>query len=131
MREGVGNAYTIQIIHDDFMLLKQNSWGFYPALPERRLLDGTIVHKCTTDSRTSQLFRAGNAPVNHPLRIIEDRGRGSEIHNEEDMDRLLQYWEWAQLPLEVGIIFPTKDGLTFEFWMKLTIQRVEDDDILG
>jgi hypothetical protein len=129
MREGVGNAYTIQIIHDDFMLLTQNSWGVYPALPERKLVDGTIVHKCITDLRTSRLIRAGNAPVDHPLRIIEDRGRGSEIHNEEDMDRFLQYWAWAQLPLEVGVIFPTKDGLTFEFWMKLTIQRVEDDDI--
>jgi hypothetical protein len=120
MREVVGNAYAIQIIHEDFMLLTQNSWG-YPALPERRLVDGTIVHKGITDSRTSQLIRAGNAPVNHPLRIIEDRGRGSEIHNEEDTDRLLQYWAWAQLPLEVGVIFPTTDGLTFEFWMKLTI----------
>jgi hypothetical protein len=47
------------------------------------------------------------------------------------MDRLLQYWAWAQLPLEAGIIFPTKDGLTVEFWMKLTLQRVEDDDVPG
>jgi hypothetical protein len=131
MREGVGNAYTIQIIHDDFMLLTQNSWGLYPAHPERRLMDGTIVHKCITDSRTSQLIREGNAPVIHPPHIIEDRGRGSEIHNEEDMDRMLQYWAWAQLPLEVGIIFPTKDGLTIEFWMNLTLQRVVDDDEPG
>jgi hypothetical protein len=94
-------------------------------------VDGTITHKCITDFRTSQLIRAGNAPVDHPLRIIEDRGRGSEIHNLEDMDRLLQYWAWEQLPLEVGVIFPTKDGLTVEFWMKLTLQRVEDDDVPG
>jgi hypothetical protein len=51
MREGIGNAYTIQILYDDFMALTQNTWEIYPAVAYRRLSDGTIVHNCARDYR--------------------------------------------------------------------------------
>jgi hypothetical protein len=117
IREVIGNACTIQILYDDFMTLTQNTWEIYPAVAYRRLSDGTIVHNCTRDYRAGQLLRAEGIPVVHPPRIIEDRGRGSEIHSREDQGKLLQYWAWAQLPMDVGVIFPTKDGRTYEFWM--------------
>jgi hypothetical protein len=44
-----------------------------------------------------------------------------------DQGKLLQYWAWAQLPLDVGVIFPTLEGRTYEFWMEMTLQREPDD----
>jgi hypothetical protein len=127
MHEGIGNAYTIQMVHDDFMSLTQNTWELYPATAYRRLVDGTIVHKCTTDYRTGQLLRHERTPAEQPPRVIEDRGRGSEIHNDEDKWRLLQYWAWARMPLDAGVLFPTKSDRTTEFWMEMTLQPEPDD----
>jgi hypothetical protein len=128
MREGIGNAYTIQILYDDFMALAQNIWEIYPAVAYRRLSDGTIVHNCTRDYRAGQLLRAEGVPVVHPPRIIEDKGRGSEIHSREDQGKLLQYWAWAQMPMDVGVIFPTKDGHTYEFCLEFSLAPSPDDD---
>jgi hypothetical protein len=126
MKVGVPNAYTIQMIHDDFSYLNE-TWDIYPAQACRRLIDGTIVHNCTTDYRTGQLLRAAAETVDPPANVIEDRGRGSEINSVSDQGKLLQYLSWAQLPLDVGVIFPTQDGRTYEFWMELVIQHEPDD----
>jgi hypothetical protein len=40
----------------------------------------------------------------------------------------MQYWAWSQLPLDVGVIFPTKDHHTYEFWLELRPQPIEEDD---
>jgi hypothetical protein len=117
MREGIGNTYTLQVVYDDFMSLTTNTWEIYPALAYRRTNDGIIVHNCTNDYRANQILRSEADPVEHPVRIIEDRGRGSEIHSLEDQGKLIQYWAWAQMPLDVGVIFPAKDGRTYEFWL--------------
>jgi hypothetical protein len=127
MREGVGNAYTIRMIYDDFMALTQNTWELYPALGYRRLVDGSIVHRCTTDYRTGRLLRGEDVPADQPVRILEDKGRRAEIHSTEDKGRLLQYWAWAQMPLDVGIMFPTKDNRTTEFWLEMRLQPEPDD----
>jgi hypothetical protein len=127
MQEGIGNAYTIQMVYDHFMALTQNTWALYPATAYRRLVHGTIVHKCTTDYRTGQLLRSEGIPAEQPARIIEDRGRGSEIHSIEDQGKLLQYWAWDQMPLDGGVIFPTKDDRTTEVWLEMTLQPVPDD----
>jgi hypothetical protein len=128
MREGIGNAHTILMIYDDFMALTQNTWELYPAVAYRRLSDGTIVHNCAREYRASQIIRAEGSPADQPPRIVEDKGRGSEIHSQEDQGKLLQYWAWAQLPLDVGIIFPTKDARTYEFWLEFSLQPVPEDD---
>jgi hypothetical protein len=115
MFEGIGNAYTIRTVFQDFMALTQNQWELYPAVGYRRLIDGTIVHKCTRNYREGQQILAEDAAIPPPIMVIEERGRGTEIHSIADQGRLLQYWAWARLPLEVGIIFPTSDGRVTEF----------------
>jgi hypothetical protein len=128
MREGIGNAYTIQMIYDDFMFLTGNTWKIYPALAYRRLNDGTIVHNCVSDFQESQLIRSEHTQLEHPPRIIEDRGRGSEILSPEDQGKLMQYWAWSQLPLDVGVIFPTRDHRTYEFWFETRLQPMPEDN---
>jgi hypothetical protein len=83
MKVGVPNAYTIQMIYDDFIYLNE-AWDIYPAQACRRLSDGTIVHNCTTDFRTGQLLRVAAETVDPPVNVIEDRGRGSEINSVTD-----------------------------------------------
>jgi hypothetical protein len=90
MKVGVPNAYTLQMIYDDFTYLNE-AWDIYPAQACRRLMDGTIVHNCTTDYRTGQLLRAAAETIDPPVSIIEDRGRGSEINSVADQGKLLQY----------------------------------------
>jgi hypothetical protein len=120
--------YTLQILYDDFMFISTGSWDIYPAIAYRRTNDGVIVHNCSTDFRAAQILRAEGSPVIHPIRIIEDKGRGSEIHNLDDQGKLMQYWAWAQMPLDVGVIFPSKDGRTYEFWLEMTLQPLAEDD---
>jgi hypothetical protein len=127
MKVGVPNAYTIQMLYDDFTGLTNGTWDIYPAQACRRLIDGTIVHNCTTDYRTGQLLRAAAETIDPPINVIEDRGRGSGINSVTDQGKLLQYLSWAQLPLDVGVIFPTQDGRTYEFWLELIIQHMPDD----
>jgi hypothetical protein len=103
MKVGVPNAYTLQMLYDDFTLLTNGTWDIYPAQAYRRTVDGTIVHNCTTDYRTGQLLRASAEITEPPARVIEDRGRGSEINSVTDQGKLLQYLAWAQLPLDVGV----------------------------
>jgi hypothetical protein len=92
MQEGVPNAYTLQMLYDVFMFLTSNTWEIYPANAYRRTIDGTIVHNCTRDYRTGELLRSEGVTAEPPARIIEDRGRGSEIHSPADQGKLLQYW---------------------------------------
>jgi hypothetical protein len=88
MLEGTENAYTIRMISNDFMSLTQNTWELYPAFGYRQLIDGTIVHKCTTDYRTGQQILAEDATAVQPARVLEERGRGIEIHSITDQGRL-------------------------------------------
>jgi hypothetical protein len=113
MREGIGNTYTIQVLYEDSEFISTGSWDIYPALAYRRTNDGIIIHNCCNDFRAAQILRSEGSPVIHPVRILEDNGLGSEIHNLDDQGKLLQYWAWAQMPLDVGVIFPSKDGRTY------------------
>jgi hypothetical protein len=96
MREGIGNAYTLNMVYEDFMFLTGNTRKIYPALAYRRLIDGTIVHNCVSNFQESQLIRSEHTQLEPPPRIIEDRGRGSEILSPEDQGKLMQYWAWSQ-----------------------------------
>jgi hypothetical protein len=127
MRVATMEAYTIKMISDDFMALTQNQWDLFPIDCDRRLIDGTVVHKTTSDYWVGQSIKASNAQVELPPEILEERGRGSEIHTVRDQDLLLQYWAWAQLPLEVGIMLP-QDKHVIEFWMWTKVQQEPDDD---
>jgi hypothetical protein len=126
MFEGIGNASAIRMLFDDFIALTQNQWELYPALGYRRPIDGTIVHKCTTDFREGQQILAEDATTVPPVKVLEERGRGTEIHSIQDQGRLLQYWAWSRMPFEVGVVFPTKGRVT-EFWMWMRLQPELDD----
>jgi hypothetical protein len=41
--------------------------------------------------------------------------------------KLLQYWAWSQLPIEVGVLFPDA-RFKIEYWMTVTLQPVPGDD---
>jgi hypothetical protein len=116
MMVGSKEAYTIKMISDHFMALTQNQWELFPVQAYRRLINGTVVHKMTADFWEGQRIKAEDAKVVSPVMILEERGRGTEIHNIPDQDHLLQYWAWAQLPLEVGVMFPDEHHV-IEFWM--------------
>jgi hypothetical protein len=60
-------------------------------------------------------------------RIQEERGRGTEIRSPSDQAKLLQYWAWAEQPIEVGVLVPD-EKYTLEFWMKLTLQPLPGDE---
>jgi hypothetical protein len=62
----------------------------------------------------------------HPAKILEERGRGTLITNEEDKGRLFQYWAWSRQPIDVGVLIPT-ERLKIEYWMKITLQPIPDD----
>jgi hypothetical protein len=44
MKVGMGNAYTIRTLWDEFRSLTHETWEFGPSLPIRREIDGTVVH---------------------------------------------------------------------------------------
>jgi hypothetical protein len=59
----------------------------FPKRGYRRLLDGTIVHDVTTDVNEFHLEVAKDEMTQPPPRILEERGRGTEICNQEDQDK--------------------------------------------
>jgi hypothetical protein len=62
-----------------------------------------------------------------PVNVLEERGRGTEIHSTPDQGKLLQYWAWLQDPIEGGVLFP-EANYTIEYWMNITLQPVPGDD---
>jgi hypothetical protein len=122
-----GNAYTITMLAWEFHALTQRQWNFYPKDGYRRLLDGTIAHKVTTDFNEFQAFRAHEELLMPPARILEERGRGTVIANLTDQGKLLQYSAWLQQQIEVGILFPDEKH-KIEYWMPIALQPVPDDD---
>jgi hypothetical protein len=62
-----------------------------------------------------------------PPKILEERGRGTLIPSGKNQGKLLQYWAWSQMAIEVGVYFPeVKRNIVY--WMTLTLQPVPGDD---
>jgi hypothetical protein len=81
MKVGMGNAYTIRMLYEEFKSLTHETWEFGPALPIRREIDGTVVHGITWEwSEVSALIKT-YAEVQHPSKVIEERGRGTLIRS--------------------------------------------------
>jgi hypothetical protein len=106
MKVGMGEAYTITMLAHEFHASTQNQWNFYPIMGYRRMLDGSVIHKVTVDFDEFQTVRAQEAMVVPPVKVLEERGRGTEIYNTTDQGKLLQCWAWLQQPIEVGVLFP-------------------------
>jgi hypothetical protein len=125
---GMENAYTIKMLADEFEAITRGRWNIYPLNGFRRLTDGAIVHS-TTDNR--DIFWAAAADQNIqvcPPKIIEERGRGTLITNQADQGQLLQYWAFGQREIEVGVGVPANYGKKYEYWMKVALFPIPDDD---
>jgi hypothetical protein len=127
MKVGIGAAYTIRWLSNEFWALAQSQWGFYPTSGYRRLIDGTVVHRTTEDFAEFQNALAHEEMIVPPAKVLEERGRGTEIHNVPDQGKLLQYGAWSQQPLDAGVLFPGTP-LTIEYWMMITLQPVPGDE---
>jgi hypothetical protein len=95
MKVGMGNAYTIRMLYEEFKSLTHETWEFGPTLPIRRNLDGTVVHGISWEWREVSALINEDTEVQHPARIVEDRGRGTLIRNLTSQGKLLQYWARA------------------------------------
>jgi hypothetical protein len=127
MRVGMGEAYTVRMLTQEFWELTQRQWELYPINGYRRTLNGSVVHTVTTDLREYQAIVKQEAMVVAPVKVLEERGRGTEINSLEDQGKLLQCWAWYQQAIEVGVLFP-EENFTIEYWMNLTLQPVPGDD---
>jgi hypothetical protein len=126
-RVGMGNAYTIQMLADEFLTVTQNQWRIYPLNGHRRLTDGAVVHGVTNDYDIFRAAAADHELQKLPPKILEERGRGTQIMSVEDQGKLLQYWAHYGRPLEVGVFFPT-EKMKIEYWMNIGLQPVPGDE---
>jgi hypothetical protein len=127
-RIGMGNAYTIKMLSDEFEAVTQGHWGIYPLQGSRRLTDGTVVHSVTNDRDVYWSVAADQTIQVCPPKILEERGRGTLITNQEDQGKLLQYWAHGQKVIDVGVGLPLS-GRNYEYWMKITLQPIPDDEV--
>jgi hypothetical protein len=127
MKVGMGEAYTIRMLSNEFWALTQNQWEIYPKIGYRRLIDGTVVHDITEDFGEFRTILAHDAMITLPVRIQEERGRGIEIHSVADQAKLLQYWAWSRQPIDIGVLVPETKH-TIDFWMDLTLQPQPGDE---
>jgi hypothetical protein len=127
MKVGMENSYTITMLAWEFQELTQRQWNIYPLNGYRRLLDGTVVHKVTTDFDLFNAARADEELAIPPAKILEERGRGTIIANLVDQGKLLQYWAWLQQPIEVGVLIPA-DNFKIEYWMPIALQPIPDEE---
>jgi hypothetical protein len=91
------------MLANEHYALTQGTWEMYPKADYRRLVDGTIIHNFTTDLREFQQVLAVDELIEPPPKILEERGRGTEICSMVDQEKLLQYWAWTQQEIEVGV----------------------------
>jgi hypothetical protein len=125
----MGEAYTIRMLVDEFWNLTHQTWEFGPTLPIRRNLDGTVVHGITWEWTELQALIEKDKKIEHPPKIVEDRGRGTSIRNLTSQGKLLQYWARTQEKIEVGIFLPGESqgvAWNIEYWMDLSLQLVPD-----
>jgi hypothetical protein len=101
MKVGMGEAYTIRMLAQEFWELTQRQWAFFPIMGYRRTVEGAVVHKVTVDHKEFRAVVSQDAMIPLPAKILEERGRGTEIHSTPDQGKLLQYWAWLQ-QLEVN-----------------------------
>jgi hypothetical protein len=127
MKVGMGEAYTIRMLAQEFWELTQRQWEFYPINGYRRWTDGPVVHRITWDLKEYQAVVADDSMSISPAKILEERGRGTEIRKQMNQGKLLKYWAWSQLPIEVGVHFP-ETTRTIEYWMNIVLQPVPGDE---
>jgi hypothetical protein len=127
MKVGMGNAYTIKMLGDEFQKLTQRDWRIYPLNGHRRLTDTTVVHQSTRDQALYELAWRDHEVIVQPPKILEERGRGTIIVSPEDQGKPLQYWAWIRQKVEIGVLI-AEEKLKTEYWMDIELQPVPGDE---
>jgi hypothetical protein len=89
MKVGMGEAYTMGMLANEFWELTQRHWEFAPIGSFRREIDGSIVHKVTWVIKEFREAAASSAMIVPPPKILEERGRGTLIRNIKSQGKLL------------------------------------------
>jgi hypothetical protein len=127
MKVGMGKTYTVRMLAQEFWELTQRQWEFYPIESYRRWIDGSIIHKVTWDYNEYRKDVDNDQVYKPPDNILVELVRCTEINNIRNQGKLLQYWAWSQMPIEVGVLFPEVKRM-IEYWMTITLQPVPGDD---
>jgi hypothetical protein len=128
MKVGMGEAYTLNMLIDEFHYLTRESWMIFPTLPIQRNEDGSIVHGWTDNWPETSALLQKQKKLKLPPRIIEDKCRGALIFNPTSQAKLIQYWAWIQQNIEVGVFIPG-DNRDVEYWTMITVPYEPDADL--
>jgi hypothetical protein len=120
MKVGMSEAYTLNMLLDEFNYLTRESWLIFPTPPTHRREDGSVVHGWTDNWRATASLLSEHIQLDLPPRIVEDNSRGALIWNPTKQAKLLRYWSWIQQEIEVGVFIPAS-GRDVEYWWKLII----------
>jgi hypothetical protein len=116
-RIGMGDRYTLRMLVTELWALTQNRWGIYPGPAYQTRADGTACHRTfSTADEFHQDFL--DDMLTPPEKVLSGTPRGSEIRNQLDRPRLLQYFAWAGQNIETGVAFSVEDHRV-EYWLIL------------
>jgi hypothetical protein len=127
MKVGMGEAYTLKMLVEEYWYLTHQTWEFMPTLPLERTLDGSVVHGITWEWKEARALLQKEKKVKLPPKIVEDNGRGTLIRNITSQGKLLQYWARTQSNIEVGMFIPIESNgaqRNIEYWMNLVLPEV-------
>jgi hypothetical protein len=129
MKVGMSNAYTIRMLYEEFRSLTHETWECGPSLPICREVDSTVVHGASWEWSELRALINADQEVQHPPKIVEERGRGTLIRSLKSQGKLLQYWARSESDMEVGMFLPAAvngQPWNVEYWMHLSIQLMPD-----
>jgi hypothetical protein len=99
---GVTGKYTIGLLTQIFKA-RVPTWHMVLEARASRDAMNVIEIRALAEWEPGQDLSHDNREVTTPARIVEERGRGTVIKNEEDVQRLLDYQAAMQREIKVGI----------------------------
>jgi hypothetical protein len=127
-RIGMRDRYTLMMLASELWTLTRNNWEIYPMQAIQTKADGTICHG-TYDNPDDFQSAGINSFALIPEKVLAATPRGTSIRVVLDQAHLLQYFAWAEHPIETGIALPV-DNFTIEYWFQITLQQLPDEDDL-
>jgi hypothetical protein len=124
---GIGDAYSLRMLAQEFWALTRNDWSLYPTTSHSRHVDGTICHGTTKNSKSFHESPTVDVIDKQPVKIQVDVGRGTFINAVDDQASLLRYWAWARQTIAVGVALPV-DNHVIEYWFDFVLDPLPDDE---
>jgi hypothetical protein len=121
--------YTLSMLAMEMWDLTQNYWQFFPRAANQTRADETVCHD-STDSAESFRQAFIDSFAEAPPKVLPGTPRGSTVKSPLDQTLLFQYFAWAGQAFDVGVAFSV-DNYQIEFWFKMTLQPIPDDDELS